>query len=256
MDIGLWKCAVMKSLPVTRNPLPISRNMSIRHEARTRARANAELVAICERPRVDMRRAMAGLHSFHCHAGRFQAQDLRLANAGDSLQSGNSCLSRADDFFFGILHSHFHEIWSLAQGTRLETRPRYTPTTCFETFPFPFRDDLALPHPPLMESQQDDPTGWKRTIETRFLTLREEPPPYHFGSAPRELKPAAHRAAIAAAAKELNELREHWLNPPEWTMEKNSGIPRFSIAGPWARYIDAENRGCKDRRRHGALSAP
>jgi hypothetical protein len=22
-------------------------------------------------------------------------------------------------------------------GTRLETRPRYTPTTCFETFPFP-----------------------------------------------------------------------------------------------------------------------
>jgi hypothetical protein len=23
-------------------------------------------------------------------------------------------------------------------GTRLETRPRYTPTTCFETFPFPW----------------------------------------------------------------------------------------------------------------------
>ena len=26
-------------------------------------------------------------------------------------------------------------------GTRLETRPRYTPTTCFETFPFPEPDD-------------------------------------------------------------------------------------------------------------------
>ncbi len=28
-------------------------------------------------------------------------------------------------------------MWALRRGTRLETRPRYTPTTCFETFPFP-----------------------------------------------------------------------------------------------------------------------
>jgi len=45
--------------------------------------------------------------------------------------------AREDDFFFGVMHSRFHEIWSLAQGTQLEDRPRYTPTTCFETFPFP-----------------------------------------------------------------------------------------------------------------------
>ena len=36
-----------------------------------------------------------------------------------------------------MLHSCFHELWALATGTQLETRPRYTPTTCFETFPFP-----------------------------------------------------------------------------------------------------------------------
>ncbi len=45
--------------------------------------------------------------------------------------------ARADDVFFGVLHSRPHEVWALAQGTRLETRPRYTPTTCFETFPMP-----------------------------------------------------------------------------------------------------------------------
>jgi len=45
---------------------------------------------------------------------------------------------RSDDFFFGVLHSKFHEVWALTLGTRLETRPRYTPTTCFETFPFPW----------------------------------------------------------------------------------------------------------------------
>jgi len=44
---------------------------------------------------------------------------------------------RDDDYTFGVLHSRVHETWALAQGTQLETRPRYTPTTCFETFPFP-----------------------------------------------------------------------------------------------------------------------
>ena len=45
--------------------------------------------------------------------------------------------AREDDYTFGVLHSRPHELWALAQGTQLETRPRYTPTTTFETFPFP-----------------------------------------------------------------------------------------------------------------------
>ena len=44
---------------------------------------------------------------------------------------------REDDYFFGILHSRIHTVWAAAVGTQLESRPRYTPTTCFETFPFP-----------------------------------------------------------------------------------------------------------------------
>jgi type II restriction/modification system DNA methylase subunit YeeA len=46
-------------------------------------------------------------------------------------------IARDDDTTFGILHSRFHETWSLHLGTSLEDRPRYTPTTTFETFPFP-----------------------------------------------------------------------------------------------------------------------
>ncbi len=45
--------------------------------------------------------------------------------------------ARADDYFFGLLHSRAHEVWALKMGTRLENRPRYTPTTCFDTFPLP-----------------------------------------------------------------------------------------------------------------------
>jgi len=39
-----------------------------------------------------------------------------------------------------VLHSRAHEVWARAQGTQLREREsgfRYTPTTCFETFPFP-----------------------------------------------------------------------------------------------------------------------
>ena len=36
--------------------------------------------------------------------------------------------ARNDDFFFGVLHARLHELWALRLGTRLETRPRYTPS--------------------------------------------------------------------------------------------------------------------------------
>jgi hypothetical protein len=49
-------------------------------------------------------------------------------------------VARDDDYTFGVLHSRVHEAWARATGTQLrevESGFRYTPTTCFETFPFP-----------------------------------------------------------------------------------------------------------------------
>jgi hypothetical protein len=48
---------------------------------------------------------------------------------------------RSDDYFLGILHSRLHELWARGTGTQLreaESGFRYTPTTTFETFPFPW----------------------------------------------------------------------------------------------------------------------
>ena len=44
-----------------------------------------------------------------------------------------------DDYSLGVLHSRAHELWALRMGTFLGVGndPRYTPTTCFETFSFP-----------------------------------------------------------------------------------------------------------------------
>lgn len=38
---------------------------------------------------------------------------------------------------YGLLQSFLHREWMWRYGTTLETRDRYNPTTCFETFPFP-----------------------------------------------------------------------------------------------------------------------
>ena len=51
---------------------------------------------------------------------------------------GTVVFARDDDYFFGVLHSKAHELWALRQGTALEDRPRYTPSTSFETFPLPW----------------------------------------------------------------------------------------------------------------------
>ncbi len=42
--------------------------------------------------------------------------------------------ARPAAFFFGVLHSPTHEVWSLRMGPWLGVGndPRYTPTTCFE----------------------------------------------------------------------------------------------------------------------------
>ncbi len=46
-------------------------------------------------------------------------------------------IARDDDTTFGILHSRFHELWSIRTGTSLVNIPRYTSSTTFRTFPFP-----------------------------------------------------------------------------------------------------------------------
>ncbi len=42
-----------------------------------------------------------------------------------------------DDYHFALLQSSVHEVWLRKQASSLRTDVRYTPTTCFDTFPFP-----------------------------------------------------------------------------------------------------------------------
>jgi hypothetical protein len=81
-------------------------------------------------------------------------------------------VARDDDYTFGVLHSRVHEIWALRMGTQLETRPRYTPTTTFETFPFPRptddqREAIAAAARRLNELRE----GWLNPVDTTGAEL-------------------------------------------------------------------------------------
>ena len=45
-----------------------------------------------------------------------------------------------DDYHFALLQSNVHEVWVWRQASSLESRNRYTPTDCFDTFPFPLEE--------------------------------------------------------------------------------------------------------------------
>ena len=100
-------------------------------------------------------------------------------------------VARDDDTTFGILHSRFHELWSLRLGTWLGkgNDPRYTPSTTFDTFPFP-----------------------------AGLTLNV--PALGYAAEPRAV-------AVAEAARRLVELRDRWLNPPEWVEWVDEPVPGY-----------------------------
>lgn len=74
-------------------------------------------------------------------------------------------IARDEDTTFGILHSRFLEIGSLRMGTSLEDRPRYKPSTTFETFPFP---EGLTPNIPAAD-YADDPRAQKIALAAARL---------------------------------------------------------------------------------------
>ncbi|MDP2325355.1 MAG: class I SAM-dependent DNA methyltransferase, partial [Gammaproteobacteria bacterium] len=100
-------------------------------------------------------------------------------------------IAQDDDTTFGVLHSRYHELWALRLGTWLGVGndPRYTPTTTFETFPFP---DGMTPNIPAADYASD-----LRAVD------------------------------IAEAGKRLNELRENWLNPADLVRREPEVVPGY-----------------------------
>ncbi|MCC6416120.1 MAG: class I SAM-dependent DNA methyltransferase [Opitutaceae bacterium] len=172
----------------------------------------------------DFREATSALHRY---LGTARVAKHRLFVWQDSPVLPDSkviAIAFADDCRFGVLQSRIHELWTNAtQALHGGERPTYNPTECFETFPFPFALQEPLP------TGESTPQSEAEAAHFYF-TVKEDPALYG---------EAAHRAAIAAAAQELSDLRERWLNPPEWTRTVTLEFPG-TAGGPWSRFLDAK----------------
>jgi type II restriction/modification system DNA methylase subunit YeeA len=100
------------------------------------------------RPAPDMRQAVSKLSRFIATPSVSKHRLFVWLSSNTIPDHQLYIVAREDDYFFGVLHSQVHKLWALRKGTSLEDRPRYTPTTTFETFPFPW-----LPS----QESQDDP---------------------------------------------------------------------------------------------------
>ena len=122
---------------------------------------------------------------------RCKASPVRMVAHEHSPDQPLVVIARDDDTTFGILHSRFHELWSLRLGTWLGVGndPRYTPTTTFETFPFP---EGLTPNIPAADYAADP---------------RARPSP------PRR--------------RDLNEMRKAWLNPPDLVKRVPEVVPGY-----------------------------
>jgi hypothetical protein len=131
------------------------------------------------RPRAELRQKISVLERYILTPRVSKHRLFVWANKLTVPDDATVAIARDDDTSFGIVHSCFHEAWSLRKGTWLGVGndPRYTPTTTFETFPFP----EGLPPNIPAKDYADDPRA----------------------------------VAIAKAAKRLDELRNAWLNPPD-----------------------------------------
>jgi hypothetical protein len=166
-------------------------------DVRERSRSTIGAWWLHERARPEMRAALSGLQRFPATTRHAKHRFFCWLETPTLPDSALIVFATDRECFFGILESRTHEVWTRAQGTQVrdrETGFRYTPTTCFETFPFP------------------EPT--------------EE-----------------QKEAIAQAARELDQLRERWLNPSEWVKEEVLEFPG-ATDGPWARYVhDPDDQG-------------
>lgn len=106
------------------------------------------------RPRPEMRRALQGLQRFIATARIAKYRVFVWVKPNVLANDQTVIVAREDDYFFGVLHSKPHELWALRQGTFLGkgNDPRYTPTTCFETFPFPWPPGQEPPASPLVQA--------------------------------------------------------------------------------------------------------
>jgi len=88
-------------------------------------------------PRPEMRRAIAGMTRYVCSTLTGKRLLFVWADSSWCPSNATGVLALDDDYAMGVLTSRAHGAWAWAQSSTLKQDLRYTPSTAFETFPWP-----------------------------------------------------------------------------------------------------------------------
>ena len=170
------------------------------------------------RPRPDLRIAGAGLARWIVTSETAKHRYFVWLPRGVEPEHKLVVFPRADEVTFGLLSSRAHVVWTLRRGSTLEDRPVYTTSACFAPFPFPAG---LTPADSAHQRTEALPEG---------------------ALIPADLAPVARTLAmpIARAAKRLVDLRDAWLNPPEWSERVPEVVPLGMSMSPYPDRIVAK----------------
>jgi hypothetical protein len=117
--------------------------------------------------------AIEGLGHFIVHPLTTKYRNFVIVK-GDIVSAHTTVVIAIEDInIIAPLHSEIHWQWALKYGNKLENRPQYTPSDCFQTFPFPH-----------LEKQSE-------ALSSRFIRMRSELC-LHFGIGCTELFNKVH----------------------------------------------------------------
>ena len=185
-----------------------------------------------EEARVSMRKALGPLSRYLATPRVAKHRNFVFIDAAVLPDTRLNVIARADDTTFGILSSRMHEVWSLAQASMhgVGNDPTYNAKSCFETFPFPpgltpadtahqqtevLADSALIPADLPEKYEQKMPQALMNQAQTAMVSVKVD------------------ATAIAQAAKRLNDLRQAWLNPPEWTQTVPEVVPLGMSTSPY-----------------------
>lgn len=105
------------------------------------ARAYADRWWLFGKSRPELRAALTGLSRYIVTAETAKHRTFQFLEADIVPDNTLICIADGDAATLAILSSRPHAVWCAARGGRLEDRPRYTKTACFDSFPFPAPDE-------------------------------------------------------------------------------------------------------------------
>ncbi|MGD9548884.1 MAG: class I SAM-dependent DNA methyltransferase [Candidatus Krumholzibacteriia bacterium] len=196
-------------------------------------------------PRPALRRAISGLSRFLATPTVSKFRTFVWMTAPTLPDHQLIAFARSDNYFFGVLQARFHEVWARAQASQLreaESGTRYTPTSCFDTFPLPYSpgkeefrsasiEAVAGAAATLFELRKRwlNPPEWTKEVEIRFPATPGGPWDRQIEDPAAELPQAVYRSIAPLDAKAAVALKKRTLTAlynemPRWLFDAHRNL--------------------------------